>query len=257
MQGTWLLSFFFLFLKTYAICKIRRSHLYLLDEPLSSLLQSLLINLMSEILPVRQNKKHRLLTAEAFAKLLACLDADREQAASRYEHLRLSLISYFSVRGAIDPNELADDTLNRVAYRLAEGQVIQANDPIYYTLAVARNVWREQLALPYKNVPLTDLTAEVPSQIVSPEALLLEFEQRLQTEQKFDCLAHCIAQLSATDRDLLTEYHQGRGHANSQNRQAMAQRFGVTLGSLRNRIGRIRDRVSKCMQACLEKERKV
>ncbi len=212
---------------------------------------------MSDTPPARRHKKHRLLTVEVFDGLLDRLDTDREQASLKYEELRLSLIAFFATRGVIDPHELTDETLNRVAYRLAEGQVIQSENPVYYCLAVARNVWREQRAHPYKTISLTEFPLDLPAQIVSPEALLLEFEQRLQTEQKFNCLAHCIAQLSATDRELLTEYHQGQGQSNSQKRQAMAQRFGVTLGSLRNRISRIRDRLTKCAQDCLEREGRV
>ncbi|MBL8208608.1 MAG: sigma-70 family RNA polymerase sigma factor [Blastocatellia bacterium] len=212
---------------------------------------------MSETPSVRRNKKQRLLTVEVFDGLLVRLDADRDQASIKYEELRLSLITYFATRGAADPNELADETLNRVAYRLAEGQVIMVNNPIYYALAVARNIWREQLAQPFKTVSLTTFTDAPQVQVVSPEDLLLEFEQRLRTDQKYDCFRHCLAQLSETDHVLLIEYYQGKGQANSKNRQALAQRFGLTLGSLRNRISRIRDRLSNCLQNCLENENKV
>lgn len=194
---------------------------------------------------------------EAFDGLLVRLDADRDQASLKYEELRLSLITYFATRGATDPNELADETLNRVAYRLAEGQVIMVDNPIYYALAVARNVWREHLAQPYKMVSLTAFTDAPQVQVISPEDLLLEFERQLRTEQKYDCFMHCLARLSETDHALLIEYHQGKGQSNSKNRQAMAQRFGLTLGSLRNRISRIRDRLSKCLQNCMENENKV
>jgi DNA-directed RNA polymerase specialized sigma24 family protein len=200
--------------------------------------------------PPRRNKKIRLLTVEAFDGLLTSLDDNREQASVKYEELRQSLIAFFATRGVADPNELADETMNRVAYRLAEGQVIQSENPAYYFLAVARNVWREQMARPYQNVSLTEFPTDLPSPIISPEALLLEFERQSESEQRLDCLAHCLAELPTTDRELLLEYHQGRGQANSRNRQAMAQRSGVTLGSLRNRVSRIRDRLTKCVQQC-------
>ena len=207
---------------------------------------------MSDSLSTKRNKKNRTLTVEIFDGLLDCLDADREQAAIKYEELRLSLHTFFAVRGAADPNALTDETLNRVAYRLAEGQVITTNQPIYYALAVARNVWREQLAQPYKTISLTEFPPDLPFQAVSPEVLWVEFEQRLRTEEKFHCFTNCIASLSKTDQALLREYHQDTNQANSKKRQAMAQRLGVTLGSLRNRISRIRDRVLNCTQECLK-----
>lgn len=213
---------------------------------------------MSETTSVRPNKKQRVLTGEAFDGLLDYLAPNqREEAARKYEELRLSLLTYFATRGAADPDELADESLNRVAYRLAEGEIIRAPNPIYYVLAVARNVWREQLAQPQKLVSFADLPQELAVPIASPEELLLEFEQRLQAEQKYDCFAQCLAVLAETDRTLLTEYHQGRGRAQSQQRQAMAKQFGVTLGSLRNRVSRIRERLATCVQECMEQETKV
>lgn len=212
---------------------------------------------MSDTSFTGRQKKQRLLTVEAFDLLLACLHADREQASIKYEELRVSLMTYFAVQGAPDPSVLADETLNRVAYRLAEGQVIQAENPAYYFLGVARNVWREQLAQPYRLVSLTDQSVEESVQIVSPEELLLEFEQRLQAEQEHDCFTRCLESLPEVDRALLIEYHQGQGRANSQNRQAMSRRFGITLGSLRNRVSRIRDRMAKCIQDCSASEDQV
>ena len=206
---------------------------------------------MSNTAPVRRNKKNRVLTAEVFDTLLDCLGEDRHQAALKYEELHRSLIGFFAMRGVVDPEELADETLNRVAHRLAEGQVIKASNPASYVLAVARNIYREQLARPFKLITLTEFPHELPSQMVSPEYLLIETEQRSRNEEQLDCLTHCLAHLSETDRSTLTEYHQGKGQTNIKNRQAMAQRFGVTLGSLRNRISRIRDRVANCTQECV------
>ena len=53
------------------------------------------------------------LTAEAFAKLLACLDPDSEKAGQKYETIRQRLMKFFDWRGAYFPEDCADDTLNR------------------------------------------------------------------------------------------------------------------------------------------------
>ena len=65
------------------------------------------------------------LTGVAFAKLLDCLDADREQAGEKYEDLRRTLLRFFEWRGAPFPEEHADETFNRVACRLDEGVEIK------------------------------------------------------------------------------------------------------------------------------------
>src|SRR5256714_13254313 len=61
------------------------------------------------------------LTADTFAKLLNCLDADRERAGEKYEDLRRTLIKFFEWRGAPFPEEQTDETFNRVARKLDEG----------------------------------------------------------------------------------------------------------------------------------------
>ena len=61
------------------------------------------------------------LTSEAFTKLLARLDPDRERAGEKYEDLRRTLIKFFEWRGAPFPEEQTDETFNRVARKLDEG----------------------------------------------------------------------------------------------------------------------------------------
>src|ERR671938_30866 len=62
------------------------------------------------------------LTAEAFTKLLARLDPDRERAGEKYEELRRTLVKFFEWRGAPFPEDQADETFNRVARKLDEGR---------------------------------------------------------------------------------------------------------------------------------------
>lgn len=82
-------------------------------------------------------KKEWVLTREAFDKLLACLDRDRERAAEKYEEIRNALITFFEHRGCLSPQEYADETINRVARRLSEGKEIYANNAASYFYGVA------------------------------------------------------------------------------------------------------------------------
>ena len=88
-------------------------------------------------------KKDWVLTKEALDKLLACLDQNREQAASRYEIIRRKLMKYFECRGCCSPEDLADETINRVARRIYEGKEIWTSEPANYFYGVARNVLKE------------------------------------------------------------------------------------------------------------------
>jgi DNA-directed RNA polymerase specialized sigma24 family protein len=207
-----------------------------------------------EISPPMREKKNRSLTPDAFQRLLACLNADPAQAAAKYEDLRQSLITFFAFRQVEDPHALADETFNRVAFRLSEGQEITTNNPAYYFYAVARNVWREQLAQPQTLVPLSDALATTATRAPSVEELRLKIEEQTFSEQRLQCLEQCLARLTSEDNTILLEYHQGQGRAKIERRQAQADRLGITIRSLRNRACRIRERLADCIQDCLPKQ---
>src|SRR5215475_1422678 len=90
-----------------------------------------------------QIKKDTDLTRAAFDRLLSSLGPDRESAANAYVELRRTLFTYFAVRGSEAPDLLADETFDRVARRLSDGQTIFTQNPANYFFGVARNVWRE------------------------------------------------------------------------------------------------------------------
>ena len=50
---------------------------------------------------------------------------------------------YFEWRHCVPPEDCADETIDRVARRLAGGERIRTGDPISYFRGVARNVWLE------------------------------------------------------------------------------------------------------------------
>ena len=133
-------------------------------------------------------REKRLLTQEAFDRLLARLSLDRERAGAKYELLRANLIGYFRRQGVNSAAELADETIDRVARKIAQGEDIpDASLPGYFH-SVARNVWREHLrgnnrvtddleSLPYGSHPATD-----------PAIKEAQLQEDLQAEQRFDCL---------------------------------------------------------------------
>jgi hypothetical protein len=97
------------------------------------------------------------LTQEAFDGLLAALDSDRDTAADRYLEIRRNLVRLFEWRGCSTPDEYADETLNRCAKKIAEGEAIR--DLPTYSIGVARMLLREitrersRETLPLKDAP--------------------------------------------------------------------------------------------------------
>ena len=59
--------------------------------------------------------------------------------------MRGRLVAYFDRKNCPVPDELADETLNRVARRIEEKGVTEADAPARYCYIVARFVFMEQL----------------------------------------------------------------------------------------------------------------
>src|SRR5262245_59386893 len=100
------------------------------------------------------------LTQEAFDRLLTWLNPNKEQAAREYEQIRRHLIKIFICRGCTCPEDLADETINRVARRLQEIAATYAGNPHAYFCGVARNIYLEYLRA--KPVPELPPTPESP-----------------------------------------------------------------------------------------------
>lgn len=199
-------------------------------------------------------KKDWVLTRDAFDKLLASLDTDRERAAEKYEDLRRTLVTYFEFRDAPVPEDLADETLNRAARRLCEGQEVYASNPASYFYGVARNVWREHLAGPGKNVlsfeelPAGRAGAEDPFETSARD------QERAEREKRLTCLEQCLHTMAPDARELITSYYQGERDVKIRGRKALAERLGLPPNALRIRACRIRAKIEECVRGCLGRE---
>jgi DNA-directed RNA polymerase specialized sigma24 family protein len=183
-----------------------------------------------------------LLTQAAFDRLLAALDCDREQAGAKYTELREQLRRFFTWRGCTDPEDHADETLNRTARRLAGGE--QIADVRGYAFGVARllvlEVHRqeERKRLALAELPTTDEASEDTG----------EEETRLR------CLQNCLLKLPRGNRELIVQYYQGERSAKTANRRQLAARLGLSLNTLRMRALRLREGLESCLRECMESE---
>jgi DNA-directed RNA polymerase specialized sigma24 family protein len=195
-------------------------------------------------------QKNTGLTQAAFDHLLSCLGPDRESAAGTYLNLQRALFTYFAVRGAAAPEHLADETFDRVARRLSEGQTIFTASPANYFYGVARNVWRESLAKPEV---ITQATDEAPQLILTttPQDLMIESLEADRSKERLACLEKCLGRFSAEDRDLVLDYYRDSGGAGIANRKMAASRLGVSLDSLRHRVARLRIKLGSCIERCM------
>jgi len=177
------------------------------------------------------------LTQEAFDKLLHALDGDRERAGNIYQETRSNLIRFFEWRGCPFPEDHADETINRVAKRILEGEDVR--DVTKYFFGVARLLFLEiQKARARELNALNNLPDAEPSFHDSDEARL-------------DCLRQCLGGISADQRDLIIGYYQGEKSNKIKNRQILAERLRVPIGTLRTRALRLREQLEVCVEKCL------
>src|SRR4051794_29428226 len=81
------------------------------------------------------------LTPKALHGLLERLDGDPERAGWEYERLRRKLVDFFSIRGVVAAEALADETLDRLSQKIERDAEI--SNPRAYAYGIARWVLLE------------------------------------------------------------------------------------------------------------------
>lgn len=177
----------------------------------------------------------------SFEKLLTVLDPDREIAGQRYIELCFKLRKVFG-RGYCresDIEELIDTTIDRVAKRLGDGEVVENVNT--YCFGVARKVLLEY-ARKRPHEPLR------PDQ---PDGPLIEDHD--EEERRYKCLEKCLAELTQENRQLIVDYYdEGENEKNKDHRKRLAERFGKSSGALKVHATRLRETLRKCVAACLK-----
>ena len=187
---------------------------------------------------VPRAKRKWQLDQEAFDRLLEWLNPDRDAAGLRYEEIRLSLIRIFEYRGCATPEEMADDTMNRVTKRLPEISESYVGDPAKYFYGVANNVHLEYVnnkREPFAPPPVAESLEEDPA---------------------YDCLDSCLAKLDAESRDLVLRYYEKEKNEKIAERKRIAEELGIGLNTLRIRAFRIRTGLHQCILKCISRSKK-
>ena len=177
--------------------------------------------------------------------LLARLDADESTAAEKYEELRLKLVKFFVWRGCSEANadELADEALDRVAAKLGQGVEIQSLNA--YACEVARFVWLEFSRKRREDAAGDDL----PEIAVAPET-------SDEPDLRLACLKSCLAEIAASDADralIIGYYDADAGEKNKNQRKNLAEKLGLTMNTLKVKACRLRVRLEKCINKCVER----
>ena len=178
------------------------------------------------------------LTAEAFANLLAVFDSDRESAGQKYLAVRANLIRFFEWRGCPFPEDHADETFNRVARKVAEGEDIR--NVSGYVMGVARLQVLEIIKSSSRQREALDEYQNSFNEVADEPT----------SESQIDCLQKCLQQLSSDNRDLIVQYYQGDKREKIENRKKLGVRLGVAMNTLRMRAQRLREHLQGCVEEC-------
>ena len=180
-------------------------------------------------------KRERDPTPEEFAKFLAWIDADPEEAGRKLNLIHARLTRMFISRGCIDAERLADEAINRVTVRIDEVRETYT-DPVRCCHGFADNVYFEYLR------ELRNFEQAKPPPGPRPAAEL---------EREDVCLRVCLNKLTEPERDLFTRYFQGQGRERIEARKRLADEYGLTPNALRIRAHHIRKKLRQCLEECL------
>lgn len=180
----------------------------------------------------------------AFDRLLAWLDEGIDSRGERYLEMRARLVDYFGRRNCHSPEDLADETLNRVARRLEETGSIDDVVPARYCYIVAKFVFLESLRDPGRK----ELVAQGAEAVAAQTA-----DGRAEDERMFACLEQCLQSCAAADRATILDYYRTTSGSARENRRQLAQKLGITPNSLAIRACRVRSRLEGCVRACVSR----
>lgn len=166
--------------------------------------------------------------------------------------MRRRLVSYFDRKNSPKADELADETLARVAQKLEEKGQITDLSPAHYCYITAKFVFLESIRQAKRSqTGLEEISAEGRPDLEEASSAFQKplFEDQ---EQRFDCLDRCLKKLSTKDSELILEYYRGEQQKKIQRRRQLSEKLGLSANALSIRACRIRSKVEACVKDCCD-----
>jgi RNA polymerase sigma factor (sigma-70 family) len=176
-------------------------------------------------------------TQFGFDRLLEWLDNGRDSQGQTYLEIRRRLVAYFDRRNRPFPDDLADETFNRIERTLEIDGVIAVTPPARYCYVVARFVLLEDLRSRRRHVSL-ECARRMARAGHRPS--LSDADMARLEEQRLDRLDACLEQLTPQQRELAIQYYCGAKRGRIERRRALAARLGISTNALSIRAYRIR-----------------
>lgn len=190
-------------------------------------------------------KKNAEISNEEFEALLGWLAGDSDDAGLEYEKIREGLKRFFHFRGCSDPENLTDETINRVAKKIETLDFSQNKSKITIFQGFALNVYREYVREIKKEV---QLIPEIPFRANVND----EMEDDPENNQA--CLENCLKNLTKSDRKLILQYFSKEKGAKIEFRKKIAKNNKITPNALHVRVFRIKNELRECIKDCKKRE---
>ena len=172
------------------------------------------------------------ITAEKFANFLAWLNPKTDEAGADYERLRFRLITYFAGRNCRFPEDLADETINRVTLKINQ---VTIENKLGFCYGVAKNVLLESLRKEKDHLNIDEIQVAVKEN---------------QPQFSDHCLERCLQELSNENRKLILDYFSENKSAKITMRERVAETLEMSKGALRMKVMRIKQSLKKCLTEC-------
>ena len=198
---------------------------------------------------------HRRLSPDSWDALFDFLDPARvekrglhrdDDAESRFQEITRKLAYFFAGRGCRDAEDLAAETVMRVAGKCAEVPAAGFAERISYFYGVARNVLHEWQRESARESTKLESAGKDPTFIAAADAHL-----RTQEDEQQRCLDVCMASLSREARKLILNYYGPERAAKIAAHRQLAGQLGKSLNALRIEVHRVRNTLRTCVFECM------
>lgn len=197
--------------------------------------------------------KHWTPTENSFQQFLHWLEEGVDSNGEKYLEMRRRLVAYFDRKNCLNADELADETLTRVAQKLQEKGEITDLSPAHYCYVTAKFVFLEYIRQSKRSqVSLDEVSASgLPDLEATNSFPDRESENQ---EQMLNCLDRCLKSLPVGDGELILAYYQGEQQEKIQRRRQLSEKLGLSPNALSIRACRIRSKVEAWVKECCDRK---
>lgn len=186
-----------------------------------------------------------------FNKLLNWLDSDRDKAALQYEHIRRALIKIFVARGFSNAEDLADETIDRVIIKIETIEASYQGAKIRYFLGVAKYLIKETNKS--REVQAYDLP--FLEEVKDQNSVAYEKIAKQTSDNQKECLAKCLTIINKKQKNLILKYYDVNKSNKVLRHKKLSEKKLASDNALRNQIHRIKNKLKKCCEKCMNEKK--